>query len=1143
MNSLRRLMASAVVIVVTSWSARAEALSTDSEFFEKRIRPVLIEQCYECHSTTSKKIKGGLRADSRASLLQGGDTGPAITPGKPEASLIMTAISHRDKDLAMPPKKAKLPDSVVADFERWIREGAIWPGSEVVAVPAKSDGFDLLERKNQLPWIWQTPHHQSLPQVKNVTWPLGSVDQFILARLEREGLQPAPLAEPGIWLRRVYFTLIGLPPSPEQTRAFLNDPSPGARERIVDELLASPRFGERWARHWLDLVRYAESRGHESDFVIPNAHEYRDYVVRAINADVPYDEFVREHIAGDLLPKPRRHADSGFNESILGTGWAFLGEEIHAPVDTRQDENERIDNRIDVLTKTFLGLTVSCARCHDHKFDAITQRDYYALAGFFMSSGQRLARFETMENERAVARRLEDLRSRWAADLTSTILAAQAPVISNLKGYLTAASEAAKSDAIAPSKGSARLIASTLPQAIKGAIGRLATAFSLDPSILGHWTAALVNAANDPGDLLHPMAATAFARETPTEKTKLIPNEMGLPPGARVVVDYGKLADHEWYADGVGFGLRPVRAGELRPIAPHGTNGSALRFVTRAAAQSDPDWRNLDLSPGVEREPTMFGSWQRDGVMLRSPKFDLNHGKIHYLVRGSGRILATVDSQRLVTGPVHTVQVREWGYKDHWHWISQDLSDYAGHRVAVEFSPGNEFDTAIAMIAESELPPADPLSPGQRLGRILKERHANTVAAAALVYHEMFATASGILPATGKPDGSLEIESWLTQRPELVSGNEGEWPEIVARKMSVYLKERQSVLSGVQWKSRTAPAMMEGNAMDEYLLVRGKHQTPKGLVPRRFLESIAGAGPIGNEHGSGRWELAKVMTDPTNPLLSRVMVNRAWHHVFGRGIVASVDNFGWLGQRPTHPELLDDLATTFILEDHWSLKRLVRRLVLSRTFAMSSKPADVAAEQKDPENLLLHRMNLRRLEGEVIRDAMLAVSGRLDLRMFGPSIPLHPSQFVEARGLRSERGPLDGDGRRSLYVAARRNFLPMMMAAFDTPTPFTTVGRRNVSNVPGQMLFLMNDPFVHQQAGVWAKRIVFDMPSATDEERIRQLFAAAFNREPSATEILRCRSALGELKGSHHGKPAAALDSWVEVCHALFGVKEFVYVR
>ena len=410
------------------------------------------------------------------------------------------------------------------------------------------------------------------------------------------------------------------------------------------------------------------------------------------------------------------------------------------------------------------------------------------------------------------------------------------------------------------------------------------------------------------------------------------------------------------------------------------------------------------------------------------------------------------------------------------------------------------------------------------------------------MYEEILTAAASSSGSPAPAERPLEIENWLAQRPELFSGQDGEWPEPVGGTIRAYLSERAPLISRVQWKSRTSPAMMEGNGVDEYLLVRGKHQTPKGLVPRRFLESIAGPEPIDSHHGSGRLQLANVMTDPANPLLARVYVNRVWHHLFGRGIVASVDNFGWLGQRPTHPELLDDLAASFIQEDHWSLKHLLRRLVLSRTFGMSSKPADQVAEAHDPENLLLHRTNLQRLEGEALRDAMLTVSGRFDRRMFGPSVPLHPSQFVEARGLRSERGPLDGDGRRSIYVAARRNFLPMMMTAFDTPTPFTTVGRRNVSNVPGQMLFLMNDPFVHQQAEVWAKRLVAELPDASTEDRLRQLFLAAFSHEPAAPEIARCRTTLREASRALK-QETPTVEAWAEICDALFGVKEFMYVR
>lgn len=1119
----------------------AASATPELEDFEKNIRPILVEHCYECHSATSSKLKGGLRVDDRESLLKGGDTGPAIVPGKPESSLLLKAISHIDPDLAMPPKKPKLATSVIDHFEHWIRAGAAWPEESAKGTTSKPKGFDIQDRKQQLPWVWHSPKRPPLPEVKDAKWPTSEVDRFILARLEKEGLKPGASAEPEVWLRRVYFALIGLPPSPDELEAFLKDPSASAREWVVDRLLNSPQYGERWARHWLDLMRYAESRGHESDYVIPNAYEYRDYVIRALNADLPYNAFVEEHIAGDLLPQPRLNQEKGFNESILATGWAFLGEEIHAPVDTRQDENERTDNRIDVMSKAFLGLTVSCARCHDHKFDAISQKDYYALAGYFLSTSPRLVRYETMESERNTAQALERLTSEWTPKINSQLPGAESEILSKLKDYLFAASKAAEGETNSLPKPGARLASSAIPSPIVAKICRLAVESGLDTNTLRHWTAALLSAGNQDQDPLSPIAMLALGKPSVAIKPVAESPELSLPKGARMVTDFSKLSPSEWIADGVAFGLKPLQAGDcMVGLAPGAWNPS-LHIASRAGAYLRPDWRELDLSPGVEREPTLFGSWKRDGVMLRSPKFELTHGKLYYLVRGSGRILAAVDSQRLVTGPVHTVQVREWSFSDSWRWISHDLSDYTGHRVAIEFSPGNEFDTAIACIVESETQPQDPMSASQWLARAVQSAKTQTIEEAASAYQACFSKAASASNGSTS-DGALELRSWMAARPELFTGKEGDWGEPLNQVLRGYQKEHEPLFAQMQWRSKTAPAMLEGNGVDEYLLARGKHQSPKGLVARRFLEALEPL-PIANEsHGSGRRQLAEAMTDPSNPLLSRVMVNRVWHHLFGRGLVASVDNFGWLGQRPSHPELLDDLSVTFVQEDHWSLKRLIRRLVLSRTFALSSKPGSTDAESKDPDNILLHRMNLLRLEGESIRDAMLKISGRLDLKMYGPSVPLHPSQFVEARGLRSERGPLDGDGRRSLYLAARRNFLPMMMTAFDTPTPFTTVGRRNVSNVPGQMLFLMNDPFVHQQAEVWAKRLLSDLPDATPEERIQRLFQAALSRTPNPAEIQRCQTLLAEAKSSDDAE-SGSMRSWSELCHAMFGVKEFIYVR
>nr|NIP95954.1 DUF1549 domain-containing protein [Akkermansiaceae bacterium] len=276
-------------------------------------------------------------------------------------------------------------------------------------LPARAD-FDFDEYKERLPWIWESPARPSVPSVQDSSWAHDDIDRFILSALEEDQMRPAEPATDRIWFRRVNFAITGLPPSPAEMRGFLADPPPERRKIAVRKLLASPHFGERWARHWMDLVRYAESRGHESDFSIANAWRYRDYLVRAFNADLPYDRFVIEHLAGDLIEPARLHPESGANESILGTGWPFLGEEVHSPVDIRQDECDRTDNKIDVLSKAFLGLTVACARCHDHKFDAIYQKDYYALSGFVASSSYRQVRFESMEQNMAQARKLRTLR-------------------------------------------------------------------------------------------------------------------------------------------------------------------------------------------------------------------------------------------------------------------------------------------------------------------------------------------------------------------------------------------------------------------------------------------------------------------------------------------------------------------------------------------------------------------------------------------------------------------------------------------------------------------------------------------------------------------------------------------------------------
>ena len=376
----------AVLYVVVALGAARPAAANDAsvEFFERKIRPLLVAHCYECHAEEASADSANLRLDWKQGWLQGGDSGPAIDVEHPRKSLLLRAVSYRDPDLQMPPR-SKLPDREIELLRRWVEAGAPAPDETVDETSPGGEAFSIDVRR-KAHWAWQGVTRPKLPEVRQTGWPRDDIDRFVLAKLEEAGLAPAADADRATWLRRVTFDLTGLPPTPEELRAFLQDQSPGAFERVVDQLLADPAFGECWGQHWLDLVRYADTKGHEQDFPIPLAWRYRDYVIRALNANVPYDQFVVEHIAGDLVAYPRIDPSTRTNQSIQGTGFWHLGEATHSPVDIRGDEAERIDNQIDVFGKTFLGMTVACARCHDHKFDAISTDDYYAFCGFLQSS-------------------------------------------------------------------------------------------------------------------------------------------------------------------------------------------------------------------------------------------------------------------------------------------------------------------------------------------------------------------------------------------------------------------------------------------------------------------------------------------------------------------------------------------------------------------------------------------------------------------------------------------------------------------------------------------------------------------------------------------------------------------------------------
>lgn len=805
------------------------APSLDAEqtaFFESRVRPLLAKHCYECHSQEGK-MRGGLLLDSAGGWQTGGESGDVIRPGQPKESLLITAIRYADRDLQMPPRY-RLEDDEIAVLESWVRMGA--PDPRVEEAPVTESVVDV-EAGRQF-WAFQKPAEPPLPEIENSEWATHSLDRFVLAALEAQGLAPAPPADRTTLIRRVTFDLIGLPPTPAEIDAFLADPS-GDREalaKVVDDLLSRGQFGERWGRHWLDVVRYAESMGRTRNFTFPYAWRYRDYVIDAFNDDLPFDQFVKEQVAGDLLEA----ADPAERDRRrVATGFLALGSHDLNERDREQYAMDVVDEQIDVTGRAFLGLTTGCARCHDHKFDPVTTQDYYALAGIFKST-------ET------------------------------------LTGYL---------------------------------------------------------------------------------------NRQGGNQG----------------------GYDKALLLELPSVEPV--------VVAQESAQDDKAKRNR-----LRRNLTNFEK-QKKNVERQ-------------LERAQGERIQRVE-QRLA-----------------------------------------EIDKQIARIK-------------RQLAR-LREKGENEVT-----------------------------------------------PRLANHGMGV--------------RDKTAPVNCRVN-------IRGEARNLGERVPRGFLEVLL---PPGTEidlpkDESGRRELAAWLASRENPLVARVFVNRVWQHLFGKGLVKTVDNFGKMGERPTHPALLDHLAVRF-MEDGWSTKQLVRDFVSSSTYRMSSA-FNAAAWEQDPENDLLWRMPVRRLEIEPLRDSLLAIGGNLDPRRPTGS-PVMGLPMNQVRRL-PDGGGVHELNCRSVYVPVLRDLVPGVFQVFDFAEPTQVMGRRDVTTVSTQALYFMNNPFVMEQAGKAAERLL-GQPTDSSEigDRLESAYRWALGRSPTSEERVQTEAFFTE--GAFSSEKAA----WSALFQALFASAEFRYVR
>ncbi len=1033
----------------------------EAEFFEKQVRPVLVEHCYSCHSGKAEKLQAGLRVDSLRHMIQGGDSGPAVVPGKPDDSLLIRAVRYEEYEM---PPRSKMPADQIAVLEKWVEQGAPWPDDGAANEDHGPKPFDINERRDSH-WVWQPATERPAPSVAlDPSKPpviVNAFDAWITAKRNERNLATSESATPEEWARRVAFDLTGLPPESEQLDRFLSDARPDARRRYIDRLLASPTFGEHWARYWLDLVRYAESRGHEFDPDVRGARFYRDYVIRAFNQDLPYTQLMREHIAGDVLAQPRVDPHSGINESVLATGFWHLNEWLHSPVDTLRDEADRNDNLIDTFSKTFQGVTVACARCHDHKFDAIATDDYYSLATVLKCSEFREVRFASMLQNAPLARELDELQDAYAATLRDALVrVAQEPI--------------GESD-----------LARYQQPALRRLMAELAGTVPID-------------------------TVTSRVAEVAPEN---------------VVVDY-QSPSTPLVADGESFNTRPRKLAE---IVLDG-NGD-LQLMKDAAARRDPLWYGLvDAGDPPVNLQSRLDKFPRAARTLRTPTFELREGLVSVLVRGNGYAFACIDGHRQLFGPLHGETLVEFKAPPKEpdiepRWVSLNLQRYRGSWTHLELTTMT--DQPLEVLAVIQGPPpsasAKPVVPETPLS-------ADDVARGLKVIAESL---QGAQPWTRT---TLDAAAWwvgdLNARVAEAPVVEGSALNALQQAKQNYQAARAEVAKRIIYASPVAPAMWEGWQQPGWVAIRGNPHSRGREAPRRMMQSLGGQTLAADAPGSGRLLLAETVCDPANPLTWRVMANRLWHQMFGRGIVASPDDFGVLGQPPTNPELLDQLAIH--LREHDSIKQLVRELASSATYGLSCRPVPQSLEQ-DPENVTWHYRPPRRLTGEMLRDTMLFESGRLVRELEVPSVPLQLTEFMDGRGRPGVSGPLDGSGRRSIYLALRRNFLPPMFVAFDLPAPTVTRGQRSMSNVPSQALTLMNDPLVDHLSGVWAKQLI--STNADAATHARKMMQAVWGRAPADDEAQEAETFVRQLAAEKGGE--AALHDFA---HVLFNTKEFLFV-
>lgn len=1022
------IVAKIALVLLSVSMADAEQLSaTQIEFFENKIRPILAENCYDCHNSVDKK-KGDMALDYRAALLEA----DIIVPGKPAESLLIKAIRHAEDVEPMPSKSPKLANAIVENFEEWIRMGAPDPRlKKPTKEGLKSEvNWEMVREKRKEWWSFQPIKKTTPPEASHPEWNRSAIDRFVYAKLKANGLQPQSAASAHTLVRRLHLILTGLPPKPEVVDAFVADPSEAAYEKLVDQLIASKHYGERWGRYWMDWFRYAESYGSEGDPDVPYATQYRDYVIRAINADVPYDQLIHEHLAGDLLEKPRINQKLGLNESAIGPAHLRMVPHGYGVTNAYDEQITFTDNQVDVVSKAILGVTVSCARCHNHKFDPISQKDFYKFYGIMVSSRPAIVNIDSPElqelHKKEITTLKQELRKQfgmhWLSQIDATI---------------------------------AKLENAKLEQVTDN-----------DP--LGAW-AKLKNA--KPGSVATQLQAMRKDYEEGTAQNEKAKTNATFYADLRDQKSYDK-----WFKSGNGLGSEVSPAGSFA-LAADGEKAFTGIYPAGIYSHLISDKHNgflssvFHLAKGERNSIRAMGSGSFARFPIRS--YPLTYGGLH---PSPG-----LKPQR---NWVNLNKYKYWNGEKGYYQISTGADSTSQKSDGPERSWFGVFEVYAGNDSMLEL--------GAPIVALPGKLDAITDREALLDYYRksLKAAVTNWISGSLIDDQAQLIHAFVSRG--LLPNEISDLPPHLKAGIENYRKLEAAIRKPVR-----SVGVVEAEPWDQPLLDRGDYKKEKDPVERGFLE-VFPSKPY--KSGSGRSQLAGDMMHQQNTLTPRVIVNRLWHHTFGSGIVASADNFGRLGKEPTHPELLDYLASD-LRDNAWSMKHTIKQLVMSRTFRSASSAPESSA-QKDPSNLYLAHYTPRRLDAEAILDTIRFVAGN-DIE------------------------------QRAVYTRAKRNSLNPFLKTFNYPIPISTVGVRNLTNVPAQALTLMNGQLTKQSAIQWSQRLMGIPQLKTDEEKIQAVFKQAYSRAARPEELAAC---LSYLAGD-------ADDPLFQITHAILNSKELIYVH